>query len=163
MLDYLHIITLPPSFSPPASANTHTHNNANVALSLMLKRRLGGIVHILTQGNTPLYYEEELRRLMSHQAPLIQASLTFAPVEDRHALCRIELSSVTLMAADAMHHHHDWGSAEPFSLCARNAINPLLICGQVYITLALTLLCFLPTHTIIFPHTLSHNTTSHTP
>ena len=101
----------------------------------MLKRRLNNIVHIIIQGNTPLYYEEELRRLMSHQAPLIQASLTFAPVEDRHALCRIELSSVTLMAADAMHHHHDWGSAEPFSVCARNAINPLLICGQVCITL----------------------------
>ena len=58
---------LAPLVSSPASANTHTHNNTNLALSLMLKRRLGGTVHFLTQGNTPLYYEEELRRLMSHQ------------------------------------------------------------------------------------------------
>ena len=55
---YIPPLLLFSASSPPASANTHTHNNANVALSLMLKRRLGGIVHVLTQAtqstiNTP--------------------------------------------------------------------------------------------------------------
>ena len=104
--------------------------NAKQTLFVFLKTKLGAGIDFSSLGNSPLYYDEELRRLMSIQAPTLHAMLPFPAVEGRHILCHIDLCSVTVTAADALHRgDHDWTTITLFSLCPRTKIDPLLIEG----------------------------------
>jgi hypothetical protein len=92
--------------------------NASLSLQVLLKKALGASVEFTILRNSSMYFEEELRRLVSAYIPTVSTKLEFPPVDGMQCSIQFDLSAITFNAADSIC-PEDWVTSTMFSIASR--------------------------------------------
>lgn len=92
--------------------------SASLSLQVLLKKALGVSVDFTVLRNSSMYFEEELRRLVSAYIPTVFTKLEFPPVNGMKCSIQFNLSAITFTAADSIC-PEDWVSSTMFSIASR--------------------------------------------
>jgi hypothetical protein len=114
----IEIVCVNVSELPSSLSFDDINANASLSLQVLLKRALGESVEFTVLRNSSMYFEEELRRLISAYIPTVSTKLEFPPVNGMQCSIQFDLSATTFTAADSIS-PEDWISSTMFSIASR--------------------------------------------